>query len=976
MLFASDYNDNRIHIDDTHSNCEYYCPYCGAPMITKKGEIRQHHFAHKAKHLCSDTWERTRSYDISPWHNEWQSQFPKNNQEVKLILGDTKHRADVMIGKTVIEFQHSMMPAISFDDRNNFYFNLGYKVVWLFDLSDLFENGQLAYQKNENRLQFSWRNPKKAFNCYDVKSGCIDLFFQMNNNEDSCIVRVTDISEYGFEQFETTEFMSKASFLHHVGLKDGKCAEPDRDDISKNESYKKFKEKYSISLNKQQERALQAVEGANLLLAVPGSGKTTVLVARLGYMIIEKQIDPSLILAVTYNKDAAAEMEERFVEKFGECLRGKVAFRTLNSLALSIYSSYCKVNRNAQRRLVTEKEHRDLIRKAYNHTHSGEYASENDILELQSAITYIKNMGLSDEKIKDLEDEMPFLSKMYAEYQDHLKKENQMDFDDQIVFAHAILKNRPNFFAEHIKQYKYICVDEAQDTSKLQHQIIEFMARENNLFMVGDEDQSIYGYRAAYPKALLNFRYTYRNPYILRMERNYRSTQQIVEKAQAFISQNKGRYEKNMVAERGDGENVSVISVKDRISQYKYLLDVAKQPHGETSFLYRDNESAVAFVDLFLRNNISFRLRKPELNFFGTKIVKDIVAYLSLAINDRNIDAFRQIRNKGVLYLKEQQAIYAIKSCVSKNIDIYDALQEQMQYLPHKDRDRAQEFKSFMMQMINKNSAECIQYICDNGYRGYMHKEKLDSGKIDILLILAEQEPDKQKFLKRLTYLEEQISKGNYAKSENSVILSTIHSSKGLEYDTVYMVDVYDGRLPSSRPNIFSRSKDSADGEQEERRLFYVGITRAKNRLFIMNMTDRCSSYIAELFPKTVVHERPQAVIRQPMNFVPSAYSNERMEQLRAERERGFAKREEDMARLVAKQKKEKEESQKRTYEACYREVCDQFNQQGTQIRDHTGRRWVKCELCGEIKPESEFGSYGGIGHVNLGVCYDCSRRS
>ena len=110
MLFAVDYNDNRVHIDETHSNQEYYCPYCGAPLTTKKGEIRQHHFAHKQNHLCSDTWERSHSYDISPWHNDWQSLFPKENQEVKLSLGDTKHRADVMIDRTVIEFQHSIMP--------------------------------------------------------------------------------------------------------------------------------------------------------------------------------------------------------------------------------------------------------------------------------------------------------------------------------------------------------------------------------------------------------------------------------------------------------------------------------------------------------------------------------------------------------------------------------------------------------------------------------------------------------------------------------------------------------------------------------------------------------------------------------------------------------------------------------------------------------------------------------------------------
>ena len=137
MLFACDYNDNRVYIDDTQSNQTYYCPYCGLPMITKKGPVKQHHFAHSPNHLCTDSWERNNSYDMSDWHNDWQSLFPKENQEVKLSLGETKHRADILIDRTVIEFQHSIMAVNAFDDRNSFYFNLGYKVVWLFDLSDL-----------------------------------------------------------------------------------------------------------------------------------------------------------------------------------------------------------------------------------------------------------------------------------------------------------------------------------------------------------------------------------------------------------------------------------------------------------------------------------------------------------------------------------------------------------------------------------------------------------------------------------------------------------------------------------------------------------------------------------------------------------------------------------------------------------------------------------------------------------------------
>ncbi len=860
MLFAIDYNDNRVHIDETHSNQEYYCPYCGASLTTKKGEIRQHHFAHKQNRLCSDTWMHSgsHSYDLSEWHNEWQSLFPKENQEVKLVLGDTQHRADVMIDRTVIEFQHSIMQVQAFDDRNNFYFNLSNKVIWLFDLSDLLGD-KLFYTETSDGLEFRWRNPKKAFNSYDIQSGCIDLFFQLKDDSDMCIVRVTEVSENGFEHFYTTKFIGKNDFLIYVGLKEGQCLPPCRENIENNEQYCVFKEKYNINLNKQQERALLAVEGANLLLAVPGSGKTTVLVERLGHMVINKNIPPQSILAITYNTAAAEEMKSRFSAQFGEQYGRQIDFRTINSLALKVYSDYCHKTNRTERKLIEDDERRCLLRDIFKQHNDAEYVAENDILELSSAITYIKNMMLTDEQIKEIEIEYPHLSVMYKSYQKALKNKYQMDFDDQMVFSLWILRNDDGLSSDLRARYKYICVDEAQDTSKVQHEIIKLLAKDNNLFMVGDEDQSIYGFRAAYPKALLNFRYDYLNPYILRMERNYRSTNQIVDKAQSFISQNKGRYEKNMTAERGDGEAVSLEQVDSREMQYMRLLEIAKTADRETAFLYRDNESSVVLVDLLLRNNIPFTLKKPEMNFFGNRVVKDIVAYLSLALNENDTNSFSQICNKGIIFLKKQQKGYAINNCKYKHISVYDAVEGQMQYIKKSERDRAQKFKDIMINVSKNETVDAISNLMNSGYDKYLKDKHLDSGKVEILQILAKQEPDIQKFLNRLKELESLIQKGFCSKSNDAVILSTIHSSKGLEYDSVYMVDVYDGRFPSSRPNIFSRSKDNADGEQEERRLFYVGITRAKNKLSLFDIKGRKSTFIDQLFPE-------QAIMKEKRN--------------------------------------------------------------------------------------------------------------
>jgi ATP-dependent exoDNAse (exonuclease V) beta subunit len=272
----------------------------------------------------------------------------------------------------------------------------------------------------------------------------------------------------------------------------------------------------------------------------------------------------------------------------------------------------------------------------------------------------------------------------------------------------------------------------------------------------------------------------------------------------------------------------------------------------------------------------------------------------------------------------------------------------------------------------------------NSGYEDYLRKNHLDGGKIEILSILAKQEPDIQRFLDRLVELERLIQKGFYSKANNSVILSTIHSSKGLEYDSVYMVDVYDGRFPSSRPNIFSRSKDNADGEQEERRLFYVGITRAKNKLSLFGIKGRESTFIDQLFSeqkmireKEEEERRRRSYEEQEQKRIDSMRRHAEQERMRQEQ---YLLRQEELRKEREKALEIERERQKQIAEMrlanSYNEVKDKFTQQEHPIRDSSDRRWVQCELCGEIKLESEFGSYGGTNHVNLGKCRECSKHN
>lgn len=954
MFFALDYNENRVHVDDTHSNQEYYCQGCGAPLIVKRGTERKHHFAHHAKHICADTWERNGNYDTSNWHLEWQNRFPRDNQEVSLRLGNTKHRADVLINRTVVEFQHSIITPQHFDERNNFYLNLGYKVIWLFDVSEQYKKGELYYDIKEKGLNFTWLKPKKTFNAFDVQGGCIEVFFQINESEDNSIVRVMEVSEYGFEKFKTSKAMSKEEFLVYIGLENNTCLAPDRDDLSTNEKYQEFKDRYHVILNKQQERALQAIEGAVLLLAVPGSGKTTVLVDQIGYMILVKNISPKNILALTYNKDAQLELQKRYDAKFGSDINSKVEIRTLNSLALRIYEQYCIEMKEGKRILVTGSKQNGIIIDICKRIRNVSYISHGEIQEILTAISYVKNM-MDETNVSQYDNEIDGFSEIYKQYQLELEKKHWMDFDDQLVFALNILQSYPEILERYRNEYKYICVDEAQDTSKIQHEIIQLLSVGNSIFMVGDEDQSIYGFRGAYPKALLNFRYNYRNPYILRMETNYRSTKQIVDAAQSFISRNKGRYEKHMISDRDAGIPINKIIVKNRQEQYMKLLQVAKRLNSDIAILYRDNDSAVVLADLLFRNNIQFNLKRPERSFYENRIVQDVIAYLRLAIDECDWKAFDQICRKGVLYIKSGPQEYVTKICRTKNCSVYDALEQQRKYVI-RHLNEIEILKTAMSRAKTETTENAIRIIMNAGYEKYCHQENLDRGKLEILLMLATQEPNIKKFLEHLKELEDRIKLGVTSDDVNAILLSTIHTSKGQEYDTVYMIDVYDGRFPSSRMSAMLESKDAATNEQEERRLFYVGITRAKNTLNLYEIQDSDSMFISELFG---TEKRQNALI---VNNKPAVLNGLKYCENK-KTERPFYKQ--DV--VIDIDEKEKNEIREEI-----RARIKKFPTTGA--KDYLGNRWFQCIKCSKLDYEEEFAAKGGLYGTNYGVCKACNK--
>lgn len=975
MRIALDDNQNRIFIDDAIAKRDYFCPSCGAPLLQRKGEVRQHHFSHQPNYFCTDSWER--EYDMSAWHYEWQNRFPECNQEVLLTWGETKHRADVLIGRTVIEFQHSSLSGAQFNNRNNFYQSLGYKVIWVFDLIEAFENEKLTCINEENIRRFQWTRPRKTFNDLDIINGQVELFFQIRDSEDDCLVKVTDVSSGGFEEFEAAKSFSKDEFMKYLGFTNGICAEPYREDISESEIYKSFREKYGIKLNQQQERAVQAVDGANLLLAVPGSGKTTVLVVRLGYMIICKGVAPNKILAMTYTTTAAKDMRKRFSSLFGSELGNKIQFKTINSICYRIIQHYAR----QPFRQLDKIEKARIIKSIYQEINQ-EYPTESDIIETEVAIGYIKNMMLSDDEIAMLEVSVPNHSQIYIKYRETLRQKKVMDFDDQMIYAYQILLRYPNILHKFQSQYKYICVDEAQDTSKIQHKIIRMLAGTNNIFMVGDEDQSIYGFRGAYPKALLNFRNEYRNPFTLMMERNYRSTEEIVNTAQKFIANNLNRNKKTMIANRGHGELVERVSFKCRSDEYKYILDVAKEQKTKTAILYRDNDIAIPLMDLLFRNGIPFQALQIKTIFFTNKIVEDIKAFMKLAINPFDTDSFMKIYYKCGYGFNKKTAEWACKNSRWNRISVPDALKKQLERWPTL-YDKAEDFESFLRELKELESKDAIDFICSNGYGKYLEKNSMDDGKVDLLQILAEQEPEQESFLTRLDQLKKKIE-NNSPKNDDTIILSTVHSSKGLEYDSVYIMDVYDGVFPSVNINSIHESTELMNKYQEERRLFYVAMTRAINKLYVLTVDNRRTTFADEILPfERKVSSRNKIVkhINSTESDALKEYESEERKRVEIELSRKIAIRKEREERIRIEQEAEEHKKRERRIakeellKRYYNEIKDQFIQQEEWIVDSSGQRWIKCEECDSIKWVDYFNSYGGMNRVNLGVCTECARK-
>ena len=649
--------------------------------------------------------------------------------------------------------------------------------------------------------------------------------------------------------------------------------------IKRSMEWKEFETTFSVKLNQQQKEAVQSTKGPVLLLAVPGSGKTTVLVTRLGYMIYCRNIPPESILTVTYTVAATKDMSERFAVRFGEDMAKRLEFRTINGICAMIIQYYGRrIGKTPFELVKDEKATTGMLIKICQ-DHGMGYPTESDLKNVRTLITYIKNMMLNEEELQKLEEESDIrIAGIYREYCRQMREQKLMDYDDQMLYAYNILRKDPGVLAYFQNRYPYICVDEAQDTSKIQHAIIALLAAgTGNLFMVGDEDQSIYGFRAAYPEALLSFEKNHPGAKVLLMEENFRSNAKIVEAADKFIQKNTLRHEKHMRAAREAGADIREISLKSRKAQYVYLMKAAQEcttgmagmsgseEHRgradasvtETAVLYRDNECAIPLIDLLERKNIPYRMRNADLSFFTHRTVLDVQNIIRFAMDPKDTELFMQIYYRLKLFFNKKDALRYAQISQEKDMEVLDAA---LKYgnLEKYQEDNIRNLKRQMVRILNMPGDEAVnQILTYMGYQNYLKKMGMNANKLETVKLIGSRVESPEKLLERLeelrTIIQEKVSD-----KDCPFILSTMHASKGLEYDTVYLLDVMDGILPEKvLANPRTASKEELETYEEERRLFYVGVTRAKNQLNVF-MTNKPSKFCSELLGKRNLRENQQ----------------------------------------------------------------------------------------------------------------------
>lgn len=600
-----------------------------------------------------------------------------------------------------------------------------------------------------------------------------------------------------------------------------------------------------MKLNRGQDEAIKHGNGPCMVLAPPGSGKTLIVTERTRYLIEESGVRPDQILVITFTRYAAREMKERF-ERLTAGKNYPVTFGTFHSIFYGILKCAYGIGAN---NLMSEKESSVLLQEVLDQTNiesTPEVEDEEELVrELLREVGMVKNglCHLKDFHSKYLtQDEFAEVFRSYEHQKKELKK---FDFDDMLVQCYALFRKKPEILQGWQKRFQYILIDEFQDINRVQYEVIRMLAAPRyNLFVVGDDDQSIYGFRGAKPELMLYMKQEFPSLRTISLTVNYRSTEFITGAAARVILHNDTRFYKRVQSFRGRGQNVHVQEVLDEQEEAQYVTEEIQKKlgqgikPGEIAVLFRAAVQARMISEILSEHRIPFEMRDYVTNFYRHFIVKDMMAYLQLAAGKRDRSLFLTICNRPLRYL-------ARNSMENRQVNFEDL----RKFYCDKDwmLDIIDQFDVDVRMMKNMAPYAAIQYIRKKiGYDDFLkeYAEKHQISWKQLMDVMAELEERSKNFksydeweihiAKYTQELEEQQAKARKIKGEreNKVQLMTIHSAKGLEFEDVFVIHANEGEIPHQKA-------EKKDEIEEERRLFYVALTRAKNNLCISYITQK-----------------------------------------------------------------------------------------------------------------------------------------
>ena len=610
----------------------------------------------------------------------------------------------------------------------------------------------------------------------------------------------------------------------------------------------------SKSLNKTQKAAVEAIDGPVLIFAGAGSGKTRVLTHKLYYLVDEGLFKPEEILAVTFTNKAAKEMRERVMEllKTNEL---DLSMGTFHSICARILREDIEVLGFSRHFAIYDvKDQLDLIKVLFE-----EFEISKTLItpnQLRNQISLFKNKMTDpiavDRKARTILEKT--VSKIYMEYQKNLKLNDALDFDDLLTFPLEIFEKKPSILKKYQKRWKYILVDEYQDTNRAQFQFLTNLAKSHeNICVVGDDDQSIYGWRGADVSNILDFEKTFSSCRVFTLEKNYRSTQEILNAATAVVMNNDKRANKNLVAANGSGETLGLIETIDEqeeasaiVSSIEKEIKLNKRTFNKFSVLYRTNAQSRALEESFIRQGIPYNII-GSVRFYERKEVKNVLAYLRLIVNLKDTISLRRIINFPARGIGAKTIDKCVQQSEKDKIEFIDVLKNPNKMdIRGKQADALFKFYNVIIKyhdLRRKLSASELarSLVEEVGILSHFKESKEPDAKdrfdnVAELLTSIEEFSIRNPEAELSTFLEDvslQTDIDHWNDSDNRVTLMTIHSSKGLEFPVVFIAGMDEGLFP-----LF-RSLDDKNELEEERRLFYVALTRAEQKVYLLYATNR-----------------------------------------------------------------------------------------------------------------------------------------